>query len=185
MKLKSLLAGLALAFAGASQAAVVITFDTLPTGSTAAVGAFDALGVRFNQALTIGCGCGDLPSSAPNTALSGGGGDITGYFLGSVTAVDFISVFAGDVGGDVDTVTLNGYDAADQLVSTATFTGESAQTLSISGAGMVRFEILQSGAIAIDDFTFNPAAATVPEPATLALAGLALAGLAASRRRKA
>lgn len=185
MKLKSLLAAMTLAVAGASQAAVVITFDTFAAGSTAAVGAFDTLGVRFNEALLIGCGCGELPSSAPSAALGPGAGNITGFFLGPVSTVDFISVFAGDQGGDIDTVTLNGYDAANVLIDTATFTGAGAQTLSISGAGMVRFEILQSGLIGIDDFTFNPAAAALPEPASLALAGLALVGLAASRRRKA
>jgi hypothetical protein len=184
-KLLSSLAAALVLSAGAAQAAV-INFDGFAAGSTQAVGTFDALGVRFNEALYI-CGgtCGDLPSSAPNTAINGEsyGGNITGYFLGPVTSVDFISVVAGDNGGDTDTVTLRGYDASDTLVGSASFTGTTAQTLSISGAGIVRFEIIQSGLIAIDDFTFNPSAA-VPAPAPLALVGAALLGMGFTRRRR-
>ena len=185
MNLKALFATAAVALCASTANATLINFDGFAPGSVQVVGSFDALGVRFNQDLLIGCGCGDLPSSPPNTALSNAPGDfagnITGFFLGPVTTVDFISVFAGDVGGDIDTVTLNGYDAFNILVASDTFTATAAQTLSISAAGMVRFEILQSGRIAIDDFTFNPAA--VPEPSTLALIGLALAGVGAARRR--
>lgn len=172
---------------GAANAApVVINFDGFPASSTQPVGTFDSFGVRFNQNIFI-CGgsCGDLPSSLPNTGVNADsfGGNITGFFLGPVTSVSSISVFAGDNGGDIDTVTLNGYDSANVLVDSASFTGTSAQNLSISGAGIVRFEILETGLIAIDDFTFEASAATVPEPTTLALGGLALLAVGVSRRR--
>lgn len=179
----------ALGFAGQANA-TVITFDSLASNTTAAIGTFDANGVRFNQNLFISNGSsGDMPQSAPNAAINGDsfGGDITGFFLGPVTSVNFISVFAGDVGGDTDTVTLRGFDALNNLIASASFTGLSAQTLSISGAGMTRFEILQTGLIGIDDFTFTAeggGAAAVPEPGSLALLGLGLAGALLARRRK-
>jgi len=165
-------------------AATVINFDSYADDTILAVGTFDSIGVRFNETLQVNNGdIGDLPLSPPNTAVNfdSFGGNITGFFLGPVTSVDFISVFAGDVGDDTDTVTLNGFDSFNNLIDSDTFTDIAAQTLSISGAGIVRFEILQTGLIAIDDFTFNPN--SVPEPASLALLGLGLAGLSLSRRR--
>ena len=42
------------------------------------------------------------------------------------------------------------------------FSAAAAQTLSVSAAGITRFEIPQNSAIGIDDFTFTPA--SVPEP---------------------
>lgn len=184
--MKSLMAAVVLAtLTFANQAgATVINFDSFADSTILAVGSFDAIGVRFNQKLAVdNGGSGTLPQSAPNAAINTDafGGDITGFFLGPVTAVDFISVYAGDSGGDSDTVTLFGYDALNNLVDSDTFTGLSAQTLSISGAGITRFEIIQSGLIGIDDFTFN--ATSVPEPGTLALLGMGLAGVAFSKRR--
>lgn len=67
--------------AGAAQATVV-NFDDFAAGSTQAVGAFDAFGVRFNQNIFIGNGTrSDLPSSPPNTGINGEsfGGSITGF----------------------------------------------------------------------------------------------------------
>ena len=139
---------------------------------------------HFNETLHVNSGTiGGLSQSRPNTAVNfdSFGGNITGFFLVPVTSVDFISVFAGDAIADTDTVTLNGFDSLNDLIDTDTFTDVAAQTLSIFGAGIVRFEIIQTGAIAIDDFTFNPN--NVPEPAPLALLGLGLAGLGLSRRR--
>lgn len=172
-----------------ARAQVTIDFDSFATNATIPVGTFDAQGVRFDQVLQVSVP-GTLPSSAPNAAASAAplGGNITGFFLGPVTSVTSISVFAGDTGGDTDTVTLNGFDAANVLVDTATFTGISAQTLAISGAGIVRFEILQVGLIGIDDFQFTPtggASAAAPEPGTLALlAGGIIPAVGMIRRRR-
>jgi len=182
---KSLLALTSLATLGLANPAnaTVLDFDSYADKTILAVGTFDSIGVHFNETLQVNSGnIGDLPQSLPNTAVNfdSFGGNITGFFLGPVTSVDFISVFAGDEGFDTDTVTLNGFDSLNNLVDTDTFTDVAAQTLSIFGAGIVRFEIIQTGAIAIDDFTFNPN--NVPEPAPLALLGLGLAGLGLSRR---
>jgi len=66
------------------------------------------------------------------------------------------------------------------------FAGDVLGTLSLSGfANISWFEIRSiDGQQAIDNITFQPEVASVPEPATLALAGAAMPGIAASRRRK-
>ncbi|WP_287526426.1 hypothetical protein [Okeania sp. SIO2C2] len=128
---------------------------------------------------------GLLPQSGINAATNASfiGGNISGFFT---EAVDFVSVFAGDVGFDTDTVTLLGFDEFDNLVASDTFAALAAQTLSISGAGITRFEINQSGGIIIDDFTFNPAPvnpASTPEPASV-LGLLAFGAMGASSMLK-
>jgi hypothetical protein len=152
--------------------AVTIDFDEVPAITPRPIDTYDAQGVNFDQILYVNTCCGLLPSSAPNVAYSSNF-DISGSFVGPVKSVSFISVFAGDSGGDVDTVTLRGYDTANNLVASDTFTATSAQTLQISGSGITRFEIIQIGAIAIDDFTFLPET-QIPEPSTFALCMAAL-----------
>ncbi len=185
---KKLLAGVfGLALMGMSGTgnATVIDFDSYSSGTILAVGTFDALGVHFDQSLIVDDGSsGGEPGSLPNYAINNDsfGDDVTGSFFSEIS---FLSVFAGDSGGDTDTVTLNVYDVFDALVDSDTFTGASAQLLSVSGAGIVRFELIESGSIGFDDFTFTSVA--VPEPATLSLFAVGLVGIgfAARRRRKA
>jgi|GEM_PF-3415099 len=168
--------------------ATTINFDEYDDGTILAVGTFDSIGVHFNQNLVVDDGdSGGLAISNPNYALNADsfGGDLTGYFTGPVSSTDFISVYAGDSGTDTDTVTLFGYDAFDNLIDSDTYTGLSAQLLSISGAGIVRFEIIQSGLVGYDDFTFNNGApAPTPEPNTMALLALGLLGAAGINRKK-
>jgi hypothetical protein len=168
--------------------AETINFDNFTAGSVLAPNTFDSLGVHFDQHLLVADGnYGDFPRSPSNDVINNDsfGGDITGHVAGPLQSWYFISVWAGDKLNDVDFVTLNGYNAQGQLVATDSFNGKLAQTLMISGAGMVRFEILQHGTlIGIDNFRFH--GTPVPEPTTLALmlGGLAAVGGAARARRK-
>ncbi|NEQ41114.1 MAG: hypothetical protein F6K40_34865, partial [Okeania sp. SIO3I5] len=89
------------------------------------------------------------------------GGNISGFFT---QPVDLISVFAGDSGGDIDNVTLLGFDQFGNIVDSDTFENTEAQTLSVSGTGITRFEIQNMGGIAMDNFTFNQIPTLTPEP---------------------
>ncbi|MDJ1168677.1 PEP-CTERM sorting domain-containing protein [Roseofilum sp. BLCC_M154] len=175
-------AAISVGFAGNAKAAT-LDFEGFSSGEIISGDAFSDLGVIFDQDLEVFTGIGVLPQSGINTVSDAAslGGNLSGFFT---TAVDFISVFAGDNGGDTDTVTLLGFDEFDNLVASDTFTDLAAQTLSISGSGITRFEINQVGLIAIDDFTFNPTTQSVPEPSLLLGSLMALAAGATGLKRK-
>ncbi len=174
-----------------AQALVTIDFDEFSYDETIAGDTFMDLGVVFDNSLRIyGEMDGALPQSPPNVAANPGslffGGDISGFLT---ETVDFISVFAGDAENplweEIDTVTLLGFNEFDNLVASDTFTAEAAQTLSISGPGIARFEINNVGWIVIDDFTFGPTPVSVPEPAeAVGLLALGAVGAGEILKRK-
>ncbi len=125
-------------------------------------------------------------SAAGNYSLGSWGWDnITGYFT---VAVNSLSMLVGDEGGDFDRATLNVYDSTNHLLASASGSGTSWFNLSVtSTTNIARFEIIQSGLVTIDNLNFaavTPVANNVPEPGTLALAGLGMVGVALMRRRR-
>lgn len=167
-----------------SAAPMVLDFEGYAPGTTIGADSLAPLGVVFNLDLDVVSGIGDLPSSGTNSVIAGGYGGFSGWFVGPYAGgVNLISVFAGDDGGDIDSVILRGFNAANELVAMASFAGEAAQWLTITGSGIVSFEIEAIGLVAFDDFTFG--SAQVPEPAAVGLLGLGLVGIGALRRRKA
>lgn len=120
--------------------------------------------------------------STPN-----GTGTLTGVFDAPTS---FVSLYAGDEGGDTDSWRLEVFDAAvggNSLgsLSSGDYSGDPYFLLAITASNILRFEATWTGlvaGVAYDDLSFD--SATVPEPGSLALLGLSLAGLAAARRRK-
>lgn len=184
IRLSTAASAVALCFAlssGAASAATttVLDFEAFTDFDVLLADQFSGQGVTFDGPLGISA-FGD-PSSGVNVASNASpfGGDISGTFS---TAMNTVSVFAGDASPDVDTVVLRVFDADGNVLGADTFTGANAQWLSVSSVGdIMRFEILQFGLVGIDDFTFT----TVPVPASLPLLLAGLGGLAVMRRGRA
>ncbi len=155
-----------------SAKAVTINFDQFNDLEVISGDTFQDLGVVFDQELQIIATNPLRPvQSLPANALRKEpfGGNISGFFT---EAVDFVSVFAGDRrpfnddGSDnEEQLILRGFDEFGNIVASDTFTALTAETLSISGPGIVRFEILDENeaGFGIDDFTFESA----PEPTSV------------------
>jgi hypothetical protein len=185
--------GLVAGAAGQADAEfVTLTFDSFPTLTLLPGDRFADQGVVFDQALLTS----NVPfigqaQSPPNYAIGllPPFGSLSGSFTGAVSSVTSISVFAGDfLFFESDTITLKGFDAANRLVDTDSFTATTARTLAISGAGIARFEINSSTGFGIDNFTFEPTVTPVPEPASFAMLGTSVIvglGIAWRRRRAA
>lgn len=188
--LNRLIASLALAAAGlvavvTPAAAATVNFEDL-SNATPTYDRYANKGLTFSSKTSywIYEHTGSKSTAGNYSLGSWGWENITGYFT---VAVNSLSMLVGDEGGDFDRATLNVYDSANHLLASASGSGYSWFSLSVDSAtSIARFEIIQSGAVAIDNLTFSAvtAANNVPEPGTLALAGLGMVGAALVRRRR-
>lgn len=102
--------------------------------------------------------------------------------------------FRADGGGRAgDTVTLNAYDAMNQLVGSDTYTivgnepDGNAITFGVNVAGIRRVELVHSGSdvgTGIDNISFDVGVAAAPEPAEWAMIGMGVLVLGVAYRRR-
>lgn len=181
----------------ASADVVFINFDGVGAVAGAAIGSFySAQGVTFTNA-QWNLQNGGFGSSSPFIVISISNpfypkvdSPVVMTFSSAISSFSMDAINAGSLGARIDA-----YDAevGGNLVATDDFfglgAGGSVDVLSLTGSNIRRIAFYQPNAgqtegVGFDNIRFNVSpTGTVPEPASWALAGLALAGLAATRRR--
>jgi PEP-CTERM motif len=176
------IAGAILLLATVSPAkATLINFETdglgNPTTTGQAIGSIYAnLGATFTNGFIQQCGGGCPPPPLGHFASTNSfSGAMTLDLSGTTGEVDFTNV-------TFSNVTAQAFNAAHVLLASVTnSSGNNIDPLSLIGAGIVEVVFSSTSQFGVDDISYN--LVPVPEPSTLALFGLGLAGLGLLRRR--
>ena len=183
-------------FTGAANAAL-IDFDNLPGGGTLAANSilttqYSSLGVTFSATENSST----VSSSVINTFTPFSGN----YWANTTSGVfgprhDVLSIMFDNAAENVSwltqsyggsSITFNAFDSASNLLETISTTGDWINT-SFASSGIYRIDALQPNdgwGWGLDNLSFD-GSVSVPEPASIALIGLGLAGIGFSRKKKA
>jgi PEP-CTERM motif len=162
------------------------------------------LGIRIADAALVQLGVGHAASGANGLAGISASGDIDydqavtfSFYLpgdGSTAGTtDFFAYSPDWGGGSGNVITISAFGLDGELVGMVHFTesGTFASPLAISGMGQFHKVTVDqtlydrtSGGIGLDLVQIGDIAVAVPEPATLALVGVAVLGVARTRRRR-
>lgn len=153
------------------------TLDTSPLTTTEGIITFSGEITSFTDPEFTAAG-----ASGQNLDIVGVGGGATLSFDFDVTSFEFI------FGGNIGEFSIEAKDISNNIVDsffqTSTSSGEFAGPLTLSGTGIrsIFWNDTQGGFAPIDNITITTG--SVPEPASLALLGLGLAGIGFSRKKK-
>jgi hypothetical protein len=195
---KIILAALLLLSSVAIGNATTINFDDGTNGNV--VGSYySTLGVTFSNAIfadNFG-----LPGSSPPLGIASASAGFEymftkpdAIFASIAGGASSVSITGIDVGGNG--LQIDAYDAlvGGNLIASQQAFGSGAGvgqffTLTDSASSIMRVEMYQvqniyGDGIILDDFSFNPSTAPVPEPGTMMLLGLGMAGLALYCKRR-
>ncbi len=167
--------------------AVVQDFESIAAGEYAslALPGVTINGVGGNLTICNGCGGGAGAYGDVGQSLQNTGGTPFSFDLVFTNAVSAFGIRAGAFNGPW---TYTAYDALDNVIETVNLNNPCCGAFfnGIAHPGIARVNLNGAGDwVVFDDLQFVAAAARdVPEPGTLAIFGLGLAGLAATRKRK-